>query len=69
MASKVVNSMKNIGFNGIESSNGIIKIESVKVLEEILNCCNDMLIDSVNIAKKPNLKYETNNCIFNHCLL
>ena len=42
--------MKKVGFAGIENYNGVIRIETKNVLEEILNHCKKMLIDSENTA-------------------
>lgn len=49
-ASKAVKLMKKVGFAGIENYNGVIRIETKNVLEEILNHCKKMLIDSENTA-------------------
>lgn len=50
-ASNAVNSMKRVGYIGVENDNDVIIIQTAEVLYKMLNCCKDMLIVSENKAQ------------------
>lgn len=52
LASDIVNGMLNVGFSGIEARMGSIQIMDQAILFEILNLCNEMLLESESIARE-----------------